>query len=247
MSLNAAALRILAAKGLSAQDIADIATALEECAPRSPAAVRQARYRQRGGGNIPEEMRQEIFERDGFACVECSSEDYLQCDHIHPVSRGGETSLDNLQTLCRVCNARKRDRVRKQDTKSIGNSNGSSRGKSLEKARSAPPKENISNPCPVSDETEQLLARIAPKSKRGTRLAEDFDPPADWIDWAVKKRGWSKAEAIDEAECFARYWQAKPGREACKLDWPKTWQNWVTNSRRKPDATAPPVGAWAGA
>jgi hypothetical protein len=80
--------------------------------------------------------------------------------------------------------------------------------------------------------------------KRGTRLANDFEPPEDWIAWAIKKRGWSRAEAIDECECFIRYWQAKPGREACKLDWPKTWQNWTVNSRRKPTQTAPPV--WDG-
>jgi hypothetical protein len=80
--------------------------------------------------------------------------------------------------------------------------------------------------------------------KRGARLANDFEPPEDWIAWAIKKRGWSRAEAIDECECFIRYWQAKPGREACKLDWPKTWQNWTVNSRRKPTQTAPPV--WDG-
>jgi hypothetical protein len=74
--------------------------------------------------------------------------------------------------------------------------------------------------------------------KRGTRLADDFEPRDDWIDWAMRKRGWSRAEALDECECFIRYWQSKPGREAMKLDWPKTWQNWVVNSRRekaKPD------------
>lgn len=80
----------------------------------------------------------------------------------------------------------------------------------------------------------------SPASRRGTRLAEDFEPPADWIVWAIKKRGWSREEAIDECECFARYWQAKPGKDATKLDWPKTWQNWVTNSRRANQPTAPP-------
>lgn len=74
---------------------------------------------------------------------------------------------------------------------------------------------------------------------RGTRLADDFDAPADWIEWAMSKRKWSREDAIDEAECFTRYWQSKPGREACKLDWPKTWQNWVTNSRRG-SSQAPP-------
>lgn len=76
----------------------------------------------------------------------------------------------------------------------------------------------------------------SPSSRRGTRLEADFEPPGDWIDWAVEKRGWSRSEAIDECECFARYWQAKPGRDAVKLDWPKTWQNWVVNSRRRQEA-----------
>jgi hypothetical protein len=58
--------------------------------------------------------------------------------------------------------------------------------------------------------------------------------PDEWIVWAAGKRGWSRADAREEGECFVRFWQAKPGREACKLDWLKTWQNWVTNSRRKP-------------
>jgi hypothetical protein len=82
--------------------------------------------------------------------------------------------------------------------------------------------------------------------KRGTRLADDFEPPEDWIAWAMNKRSWSREEAVDECECFIRYWQAKPGREACKLDWPKTWQNWAVNSRRQAKAQGPPVAAWDG-
>lgn len=69
--------------------------------------------------------------------------------------------------------------------------------------------------------------------KRGSRLPDDFEPPEDWIAWAMAKRGWGRSEAIDECECFARHWQSKPGREATKLDWAKTWQNWAVNSRRK--------------
>lgn len=99
---------------------------------------------------------------------------------------------------------------------------------------SQPPNEYISNPT-VSDETV-LAAPAKSSSKRGTRLADDFEPPEDWIEWAMRKRGWSRTEATDEAECFTRHWQAKPGRDACKLDWPKTWQNWVVNSRRQTPA-----------
>src|SRR5271165_611931 len=33
----------------------------------------------------------------------------LQCDHIHPWSRGGLTTWENLQLLCRPCNLSKSD------------------------------------------------------------------------------------------------------------------------------------------
>lgn len=109
---------------------------------------------------------------------------------------------------------------------------------SLDKTAPQTPQKTKPNPSPPF---------IPPASqKRGARLADDFEPPEDWIVWAMKKRGWDREEAVDECECFIRYWQAKPGREACKLDWPKTWQNWAVNSRRQPRQQAPPVGAWDG-
>jgi hypothetical protein len=96
---------------------------------------------------------------------------------------------------------------------------------SLDKTAPQTPQKTKPNPSPPYNPPAS--------QKRGTRLADNFEPPEDWVLWAMKKRGWNRDEAIDEAECFIRYWQAKPGREACKLDWPKTWQNWVVNSRRQ--------------
>lgn len=58
-------------------------------------------------------LRQNIKERDGFACKQCgaSIQDepnlLLEIDHIVPVSKGGLTTEDNLQTLCWRCNRRK--------------------------------------------------------------------------------------------------------------------------------------------
>ncbi len=74
---------------------------------------RSARYRAYGAGPVSPEIRQAVFERDGWACLECDSEENLQIDHAVPVSKGGDSSDDNLQTLCRACNARKKDRTRK--------------------------------------------------------------------------------------------------------------------------------------
>lgn len=48
-------------------------------------------------------------------CSECkapgTSDNPLQADHIVPHGRGGKNVRSNYQTLCRSCNAAKRDRV----------------------------------------------------------------------------------------------------------------------------------------
>lgn len=60
---------------------------------------------------IPQELRWAVFNRDDFTCQECGSRHRLEADHVKPYSLGGETTLDNLQTLCHDCNARKGARV----------------------------------------------------------------------------------------------------------------------------------------
>lgn len=45
--------------------------------------------------------------RYGFKCLRCGSGDNLEVDHIDPVSMGGTSDLENLQILCRDCNAEK--------------------------------------------------------------------------------------------------------------------------------------------
>lgn len=56
---------------------------------------------------ISEMIRHSVYSRDGWCCLTCGSTDDLTCDHIIPESRGGETSVHNLQTLCRSCNSKK--------------------------------------------------------------------------------------------------------------------------------------------
>lgn len=100
----------------------------------------------------------------------------------------------------------------------------------------------LNPPLKVSPDPFKKSPPISPRPVgRGSRLPSNFEAPGEWIDWAAEKRGWSRRDAIDEAECFVRYWQAKPGKDAVKLDWLKTWQNWVSNSRRASNADPP---AW---
>jgi 5-methylcytosine-specific restriction endonuclease McrA len=56
---------------------------------------------------IPEDIRWAVWERDDFRCRHCGARRYLRVDHIIPESKGGTLDLDNLQTLCNSCNAKK--------------------------------------------------------------------------------------------------------------------------------------------
>jgi len=50
------------------------------------------------------------YRRDGYKCVTCGSTERLEADHILAESRGGDTTFENLQTLCKSCNCRKGSR-----------------------------------------------------------------------------------------------------------------------------------------
>lgn len=55
------------------------------------------------------QLRIKIFKRDNDTCQMCG--DVGDCiDHIKPISRGGTTSEENLQVLCKPCNSRKGDK-----------------------------------------------------------------------------------------------------------------------------------------
>lgn len=51
--------------------------------------------------------RDRIFNRDGWKCRECGSEENLTIDHIISVKVGGSNKDSNLQALCKSCNSRK--------------------------------------------------------------------------------------------------------------------------------------------
>jgi hypothetical protein len=61
---------------------------------------------------ISEKLRRQVYERDGWKCRLCGSPDNLQVDHVVPHNRGGQTKLENLQTLCGGCNRSKSDQIR---------------------------------------------------------------------------------------------------------------------------------------
>ena len=57
-------------------------------------------------------IRSQVFDRDNYTCTYCGERGgRLECDHIHPHSRGGSDDLENLTTACFACNRSKRDKT----------------------------------------------------------------------------------------------------------------------------------------
>ena len=67
-----------------------------------------------GRSTLRPSLRWAVLKRDGYKCVACgvpAAERTLEVDHIHPVSKGGNDTLENLRALCRECNVGKSDTV----------------------------------------------------------------------------------------------------------------------------------------
>lgn len=61
-------------------------------------------------GKVSNKMRFSIYQRDGYRCRKCGASDseaQLEIDHIMPISKGGKSTYENLQTLCHKCNVEK--------------------------------------------------------------------------------------------------------------------------------------------
>jgi 5-methylcytosine-specific restriction endonuclease McrA len=71
--------------------------------------VRPTSYRK----PVSPKLRIAVLKRDHYRCVKCGADPEkdrnvrLEADHIIPVSIGGQSVMNNLQTLCNVCNGGK--------------------------------------------------------------------------------------------------------------------------------------------
>jgi 5-methylcytosine-specific restriction endonuclease McrA len=70
---------------------------------------------------MTDKLRNAIKERDNYTCQICGASIYthpnilFHIDHIIPVSKGGTTVEDNLQTLCSTCNLKKSNKMSSGD------------------------------------------------------------------------------------------------------------------------------------
>lgn len=79
------------------------------------------------------------------------------------------------------------------------------------------------------------------KKERGCRCPPDWKPSEADRKFAAEL-GCTEAEIESEAAGFVDYWIAKPGKEAIKLDWSRTWHNRIRSfCDRKGKVPAPHI------
>lgn len=166
----------------------------------------------------------------------------LELDHLHPESKGGETTVDNIVLSCRECN---RSKHNKDLFNFVVNTREDSRTLAPEgKGREGNSKGKEDNPfvSPFPQKQDEVVDVVSPKAQQkksnGTRLPDDFSVPEEWIAWAIEARNDLTASKIRiECEKFIDYWHSAPGAKARKTDWQATWRNWIRNC----NAQAPPA------
>lgn len=96
-----------------------------------------------------------------------------------------------------------------------------------------------SGPFYVAGSMEHVDA--PPAQRRATRIPDDFLPTREMVAWALAECPHINSKR--ETEKFNDYWQAKAGKDALKLDWNKTWKNWMRNAEeRAPQNRGSPRG-----
>ena len=95
------------------------------------------------------------------------------------------------------------------------------------------PRLNHTEPEPDIEKTEAK----ASSKKTTRRIHEDWEPSPDDIAFAISKN-LTEEEIQNEADRFRNYWLSEGGAKARKVDWGRTWQNWVTSPFRSGRAMA---------
>ncbi|GEM_PF-6461076 len=60
---------------------------------------------------ISENVRVEVWRRDGGKCARCGSREKLEYDHIVPISKGGSNTARNIELLCEKHNRSKSNNI----------------------------------------------------------------------------------------------------------------------------------------
>lgn len=82
-------------------------------------------------------------------------------------------------------------------------------------------------PEPIEKETPTVLARV-----RASRLPDDWEPGPEDVVYATIA-GLTIEQTRQQGRRFRNYWTAKSGKDATKIRWDRTWQNWVDTEAAK--------------
>lgn len=108
-------------------------------------------------------------------------------------------------------------------------------------AASGEPASSPADDCSNADELRRGRGRgrgsvsvrttsVESAAKRGTRIPEDFTVSQEMVVWA--QRECPDVNGKFETAQFVDYWMAKPGANAVKLDWTRTWYTWMRRQQR---------------
>jgi hypothetical protein len=74
--------------------------------------LRRGILKSKAGGRFTSGEWKTLQAYHGNKCLRCGRSDVrLQADHIIPVSKGGSSSIDNIQPLCKSCNSIKGEKT----------------------------------------------------------------------------------------------------------------------------------------
>lgn len=104
------------------------------------------------------------------------------------------------------------------------------------------------------DDPDGAAQPAAARSGKGTRLDPEWKLPKSWGEWALARYPHWTAEHVRDtvAVLFRNHWCAKTGRDATKLDWKGTWENWCIKQEEispfknpaMPHASGATAGQW---
>lgn len=225
---------------------------------------------------VTRSQRARILERDGYTCQGCGSKEHLCIDHILPVSRGGDSTDDNLQTLCLSCNTKKGNKLDGEDKNRKFRRDRPDFESKLSEHRSSSPSDSLSSDSLSSDSgfplpDSPIQGESAGKPARRPPVPKPEDvTERTWMDWQQLRRakrapvtetvldGARKEAGLAglELEEFLQVW-CRRGSQGLEAAWlrpeergraraPPAEPAWRTEQRQRTQQAAPGVASSAG-
>lgn len=153
-----------------------------------------------------------------------------------------ETSRPNGKSSSR--NSGKSHEGSRPDGKSCSRSDRKSAPSSCDDGKSSSRQDGRSNtveprrdsPSPTVETNNNCLGDASPPaqpSREGKKIGKRLDPawvlPKAWGEWAMSNFLVNADQVRAEAAKFKNHFLAKSGKDAAKLDWKRTWENWCAS------------------